>query len=181
MRLLICHQFMSSILVIFVLLRLGRLTSSLLSRSSAICSYSFWVGCSAFATPQKLMAPRQSVPTPLLLSELRQSQMSDVWLLRAAGLWVSTVAIPGMHRLALDAVQLAWNGVRSGYVAVLMAYLIIVGCDFHLGGLPEIDITELRRNLRTRRNEVRQELHVSPAWGFQPMRVCAHITGGSSH
>ena len=30
------------------------------------------------------------------------------------------------------------------------------------GGLPEIDITQLRHNLQTRRDEDWQELHVSP-------------------
>ena len=31
------------------------------------------------------------------------------------------------------------------------------------GSLPEIDVTQLRHNLQTRRDEVWQELHVSPS------------------
>ena len=105
------------------------------------------------------------MPTPILLSELRQSQVSDVWLLRTAGFWNSVVASPGMHRqIALDAVQLAVNGIRSGYVAGLVASLRVVGYDMILaaGSLPEIEVTQLRHNLRTRRDEVWQELHVGP-------------------
>ena len=114
---------------------------------------------------KKLVGLRQSVPTPILLSELRQSQVSGVWLQRAAGFWNSVVASPGMHRqIALDAVQLAVNGVRSAYVAGLVASLRVVGYDMILaaGSLPENDVTRLRHNLRTRRDEVWQELHVRP-------------------
>ena len=114
---------------------------------------------------KKLVGLRQSVPTPNLLSELRQSEMSDVWLLRAAGFWRSTVASPGMHQqIALDAVQLAVSGVRSGLAAGLVPSLRVVGYEMSLvaGSLPEIDITQLRHNLRTCRDEVWQELHVSP-------------------
>ena len=114
---------------------------------------------------KKLVGLRESAPTPILLSELHQSQISDVWLLRAAGFWNSVVACPGMHRqIALDAVQLAVNGDRSGYVAGLVASLRMVGYDMILaaGSLPEIDVTQLHHNLRTCRDEVWQELHVSP-------------------
>ena len=60
--------------------------------------------------------------------------------------------------------QLPVNGVRSGYVAGLVASLRVVGYDIILaaGSLPEIDVTQLHHNLRTRRDEVWQELHVSP-------------------
>ena len=82
---------------------------------------------------RKLVGLRQSVPMLILLSELRQSQMSGVWLLRAAGFWNSAVASPGMHRqIAVDAVHLAVNGVRSGYVAGLVASLRAVGYDMIL-------------------------------------------------
>ena len=95
--------------------------------------------------------------------------MSVVWLLRAVGFWNRIVASPGMHwQIALDAVQLAASGVRSGYVAGLVASLRAVGYDMILvaGSLPEIDVTQLaapRHNLiRTCRDEIWQELHVSP-------------------
>ena len=67
-------------------------------------------------------------------------------------------------QIALDAVQLAVNGVRSGYVAGLVASLRVVGYDIILaaGSLPEIGVTQLHHSLRTRRDEVWQELHVSP-------------------
>ena len=51
---------------------------------------------------------------PFPLSQLQQSQMSNVWLLRLAGFWNSVVASPSMYRQdALDAVQLAVSGVSS--------------------------------------------------------------------
>ena len=136
---------------------------------------------------KKLVGLRQSVPTPILLSELRQSQMSGVWLLRAAGFWNSLVASSGMHRqIALDAVQLAVNGVRSGYVAGLVASLSVVGYDMILaaGSLPKIDVTQWHHNL-WHHNLVGmrscRSCMSAPAWLLQPMRVCAHASGGFSH
>ena len=75
------------------------------------------------------------------------------------------VASPGMHpQIALDAVQLAVNGVRSAHVAGLAASLRWVGYDTILaaGSLPENGVTRLRHNLQTCRGEVWQELHVRP-------------------
>ena len=124
------------------------------------------------------------MPTQILLSELRQPQLSDVWL-RAAGFWNSIVASPGMHQqIALDVVQLAVSGVRSGFVAGLVAPLRIVGYDMSLvaGSLPDIDVAQLRHRPRARRDEVWQELHVSPRLAPSANAcLCTYHTGGFSH
>ena len=88
---------------------------------------------------------------------VRAATITNVWLLRPAGFWNSVVASPGMHRqVALDAVQLAVNGVCSGYVGGLVVSLRVAGYDVILaaGSLPEIDVTQLHHNLRTCRDEV---------------------------
>ena len=58
----------------------------------------------------------------------------------------------------------AVNGLRLGYVAGLVALLRAVGYDMILaaGRLPESDVTQLCRHLRTREDEVWQEVHISP-------------------
>ena len=106
---------------------------------------------------KKLVGLRQSAPTPILLSELRLSQMSDVWLLRASGFWNSMVASPGVHQqIALDAGQVAVSGVRSGFVAGLLASLRAFVYDTSLvaGSLLDIDVTQLRHELQPRRDKV---------------------------
>ena len=138
---------------------------------------------------KKLVGLRQSVPTLILLSELRQSLMSDVLLLRAAGFWNSVVASPGMHRqIVLNAVQLAVDGERSGYEAGLVASLRVVGYDMILtaGGWRLAACQRLMSHgcaiicglvgMRSGRSCMS-----APAWRLQPMRVCAHTSGGFSH
>ena len=106
-------------------------------------------------------------------------------LVRAAGFWNSTLAGPGMHqRIALDAVQLAVSGVRSGFVPGLVASPRIIESDMVLksGSLPEVYVTQLRHDLRTRRNEVWQELHVSPRLAPSAnARLCGYYSYGFSH
>ena len=96
---------------------------------------------------KKLVGLRQSVPTPILLSELRLSQMSYVSLLRASGFWNSMVASPGVHQqIALDAGQVDVSGVRSRFVAGLLASLRAFVHDMSLvaGSLLDFDVTQLR-------------------------------------
>ena len=119
---------------------------------------------------KKLVGLRQSVPTPVLLAELQQPSMPDIWLLRAARFWNNPATSSGLHyRVILDAVLLTVSslpvgGLRSGYVAGFMAALRDVGYEMVLtaGSLPVFDITQLRHHLQTHRNAVWQQLHVSP-------------------
>ena len=53
---------------------------------------------------KKLVGLRQWVPAPILLAELQQSSMPDIWLLRAARFWKDLATSSGM-RVALDAVR----------------------------------------------------------------------------
>ena len=120
-------------------------------------------GCFAFAAPQEAGGP-EAISADAIFA-VRAATITNVWLLGAAGFWNSVVASPGMHpQIAPDAVQLAVNGVRSAHVAGLAASLRWVGYDTILaaGSLPENGVTRLRHNLRTRRDEVWQELHVRP-------------------
>ena len=91
--------------------------------------------------------------------------MADISLLRAASFWNNLATSSGLHHwVALDAVRLTVGGLRSGYVAGLVAALQDVGYDMVLtaGSLPEVDITQLRHKVRTNRDAVWQQLHVSP-------------------
>ena len=139
-------------------------------RGAGVSSPACWggtgrAGCSAFAAPQEAGGP-EALGADANFA-VRAATVTDVRCLAAgaAGFWNSVVASPGMHRqIAVDAVQLAVNGVRSGYVAGLVASLRVVGYAMILaaGSLPEIDVTQLyHHTLRTRRDEVWQELHVS--------------------
>ena len=119
--------------------------------------------------PQKAGGPEAI--SAYAIFAVRAATITDVRCLAAegscqtSGFRNSVVANPGMHQqIALKAVQLAVNGVRSGYVAGLVASLRVVGYNLILaaGSLPEIDVTQLRHNMRTCRDEVWQELHVSP-------------------
>ena len=115
---------------------------------------------------KKLGGLRQSVPTPVLPAELQHSSMPDILLLKAARFWNSLATSSGLHhRVVLFAALLTAWGLRSGYVAGSMTALRDVGYDtafFTAGSLPEVDITQLRHNLRTHRDAVWQQLHVSP-------------------
>ena len=105
------------------------------------------------------------MPTLILLAELQQSSMPDIWLLRAARFWNKLATSPGLHvRVALDAVRLTVGGLRSGFVAGLVAALRDDGYGMVLtaGSLPEVNITQLRHNVRAHRDTVWQQLHVSP-------------------
>ena len=69
------------------------------------------------------------------------------------------------------------GSVGSSTVAGLLASLKVVGYDMNLvaGSLPEIDVTQLRHNLRTHRDAVWQELHVSPALAPSAnVRLCTY-------
>ena len=47
------------------------------------------------------------MPTPILLEELGQQQLADMWLLRAAGFWTTLMTASAFHKaMAQDAVQL---------------------------------------------------------------------------
>ena len=122
----------------------------------------------------KLAGLRQLAPTPTLLSELRHSVMSNDWLLRAAGFWNSLEASSGMPRqLALNAGQLAVDGVCSGCVAGLVACLRAGGYEIILaaGSLPGSDVTQLCHRMRTHGDEV---LCTNYSW-YQPCAPAAMI------
>ena len=60
------------------------------------------------------------MPTPMLLEELGQQPMADMWLLRAAGFWISLMTGSTFHNaMAQDALQLLQMTENKGWVAGL--------------------------------------------------------------
>ena len=67
-----------------------------------------------------LSGVRRTVPTPGLLEELGQQPLADMWLLWAAGLWLSLMTGSAFHKaMAQDAVQLMQVTGTKGRVAGL--------------------------------------------------------------
>ena len=78
-------------------------------------------GCFAIAACRKVVGHRQSVPTPILISDLPSLQM-PYGCCRQLASGPSNIANAGMHRqIALDAVHLVVGGVCSGSRAGLSA------------------------------------------------------------
>ena len=68
------------------------------------------------------------MPTPILLEELGQQPLADMWLLRAAGFWSSLMAGSAFHKaMAQDAVQLMQVKGTKGWVAGLSKALQTAG------------------------------------------------------
>ena len=60
------------------------------------------------------------MPTPILLEELGQQPLADMWLVRAAGLWNSLMTGSAFHKaMAQDAVRLSQTTGTKGWVAGL--------------------------------------------------------------
>ena len=118
-------------------------------------------GCFALAAPQEAGGP-QAVSANAN-SDVRAATITDVRCLAAEGIWLleqyGMVASPGVHQqIAPDAGQVAVSGVRSGFVAGLLACLRAFVYDVSLvaGSLLDIDDTQLRHELQPRRDKVWQ-------------------------
>ena len=71
------------------------------------------------------------MPTPILLEELGQQPLADMWLLRAAGFWNSLMTGSAFHKAkAQDAVQLMQVTGAKGWVAGLSHALQTAGYAF---------------------------------------------------
>ena len=79
-----------------------------------------------------LSGVRRTMPTPILLEELGQQPLADMWLLRATGFWNSLMTGSAFHKvMAQDAVQLSQITITKGWVAGLSKALRLVTklCD----------------------------------------------------
>ena len=110
-----------------------------------------------------LSGVRRTVPTPILLEELGQQPLADMWLLRAAGFLNSLMTGSAFHKaMAQDAVQLMQvNGVK-GWVAGLSNALQTTGYAFQPQQLQGIDIGRLQALLRDGRQRVLDDLDICP-------------------
>ena len=74
---------------------------------------------------------RRTVPTPILLEELGQQPLADMWLLRAAGFWNSLMTGSAFHKaMAQDVVHLMQVTGTKGWVAGLSTALQRAGYAF---------------------------------------------------
>ena len=95
---------------------------------------------------------RRTVATPILLEELGQQPLADMWLLRAAGFWNSLMSGSAFHKaIAQDAVDLVQVRRTKGWLAGLSEALQAAGCGFQPQQLQCIDIGQLRGLLRDSR------------------------------
>ena len=66
-----------------------------------------------------LSGVRRTVPTLILLEELGQQPLADMWLVRAAGFWNSLMTGSDFHKaMAQDAVRLSQMTGTKGWVAM---------------------------------------------------------------
>ena len=85
------------------------------------------------------------MPTPILLEELGQQPLADMWLFRAAGFWNSLMTGSAFHKtMAQDAVQLMQVTGTKGWVAGLSKALQTAGYAFQPQHLQGIDIGRLQ-------------------------------------
>ena len=103
------------------------------------------------------------MPTPILLEELGQQPLADMWLLRAAGFWNSLMTGAAFHKaMAQDAVQLMQVTGTKGWVAGLSKALQTAGYAFQLQHLQGIDIGRLQALLTDGRQRVWDDLDICP-------------------
>ena len=71
------------------------------------------------------------MPTPILLEELGQQPLADMWLVRAVGFWNSLMTGSAFHKaMAQDAVRLSQMTGTKGWVAGLSKALQAAGYAF---------------------------------------------------
>ena len=100
------------------------------------------------------------MPTPILLEELGQQPLADMWSLRAAGFWNSLMTGSAFHKaMAQDAVQLMQVTGTKGWVAGLSKALQTAFQPQHLQG---IDIGRLQALLTDGRQRVCDDLDICP-------------------
>ena len=108
-----------------------------------------------------LSGVRRTVSTPILLEELGQQPLADMWLLRAAGFWNALMTGSAFHKaMAQDAVQLMQ--VTKHWVDGLSKALQTAGYAFQLQHLQGIDIGRLQTLLTDGRQRVRDDLDICP-------------------
>ena len=88
-----------------------------------------------------LSGVRRTLPTPILLEELGQQPLADMWLVRAAGFWNSLMTGSAFHKaMAQDAVRLSQMTGTKGWVAGLSKALQAAAYAFQPQHLHSIDI-----------------------------------------
>ena len=121
-----------------------------------------------------------TVPTPILLEELGQQPLTDMWLLRAAGFWNSHMTGSAFHKaMAQDAVQLMQVTGTKGWVAGLSKALQTAGYAFQPQHLQGIDIGRLQALLTDGRQRVWDDLDICLAQLLRKVPGNAHMNGGS--
>ena len=119
---------------------------------------------------------RRTVPTPILLEELGQQPMADMWLVRAAGFWYSLMTGSAFHEaMAQDAVRLSQMTGTKGWVAGLSKALQTAGYAFQPQHLHSIDIGQLQSLLRGGRQRIWDDLDICPRTApSQGARKCTY-------
>ena len=106
---------------------------------------------------------RRTVPTPILLEELGQQPVADMWLLRAAGFWNLLMTGSAFHKaMAQDAVQLMQVTGTMGWVTGLSNALQTGGYAFQPQQLQGTHIGRLQALLRGGRQRVWDDLDSVP-------------------
>ena len=123
-----------------------------------------------------LSGVRRTVPTSILLEELGQQPLADMWLLRATGFWNSLMTGSAFHKaMAQDAVQLLQITGTKGWVAGLSKALQTAGWAFQPQQLQSIDIGQLQSLLRGGRERTWDDLDVCPRTApSQGARKCTY-------
>ena len=116
------------------------------------------------------------MPTPILLEELGQQPLADMWLLRAAGFWNSLMTGSVFHKaMAQDAVQLMQVTGTKGWVAGLSRALQTAGYAFQAEHLQGIDVGRLQALLTDGRQRVWDGLDICPRTApSQGARKCTY-------
>ena len=101
--------------------------------------------------------------TPILLEELGQQPLADMWILQAAGFWSSLMTGSAFHKaMAQDAVQLMQVTGTKGWVAGLSKALHTAGHAFQPQHLQGIDTGRLQALLTDGRQRVWDDLDICP-------------------
>ena len=124
-----------------------------------------------------LSGVRRTVPTPILLEELGQQPLADMWLLRASGFWNSLMTGSAFHKaMAQDAVQLMQVTGTLSWVAGLSKALQTAGYAFQPQHLQGIDIGRLQALLTDGRQRVWGGLDICPrTTPSQGARKCTYV------
>ena len=123
-----------------------------------------------------LSGVRRTVPTPILLEELGQQPLADMWLVRAAGFWNSLMTGSAFHKaMAQDAVRLSQMTGTKGWVAGLSKALPAAGYAFQPQHLHSIDVGQLQSLLRGGWERIWDDLDICPRTApSQGARKCTY-------